>query len=140
MTKFLSLKSQVAGWSGPNPTFTSNFIDHFQFANYTIMEQILQIPQFKDWTIHLGFQSSRKYQLDSQLMMIKEKLNFVVGSDKFSLKINEKEEEIIQRIISSLSTLKREEKFPLIGLLASSFESFNDSTKLFPNSIILVRQ
>jgi hypothetical protein len=36
--------------------------------------------------------------------------------------------------------LKREEKFPLIGLLASSFESFNDSTKLFPNSIILVRQ
>jgi hypothetical protein len=43
---------------------------------------------------------SREYQLDAQLMMIKEKLNSVVGSDKFSLKINEKEEEIIQRIIS----------------------------------------
>jgi hypothetical protein len=74
---------------------------------------------------------SRESQLDAQLKMIKEKLNSVV---------NEKEEEIIQKIISSLSTLKREEKIPLIGLLASSFESFNDFTKLFPNSIISMHQ
>jgi hypothetical protein len=36
-------------------------------------------------------------QLGAQLKMIKEKLNSVIGSDKFSLKINEKEEVIISK-------------------------------------------
>jgi hypothetical protein len=49
------------------------------------MKQILQIPQFKNWTILEISIGSRESLLDEQLKMIKEKLNSVVGSDKFSL-------------------------------------------------------
>jgi hypothetical protein len=41
---------------------------------------------------------------------------------------------MIQNILDSLPQLNVKEKIPIIGLLALSFESFNDFSKHFPNS------